>query len=77
MPNDVMNVFLSHIHEDDAGLADLNGLLGRHGIDVRNYSITSDNENNAQSPDYIKSEILAPRINACSTLVLRQFCIDG
>ena len=70
MPNEIKNVFVSHIHEDDAGLPDLNELLGRHGMDVRNYSITSDNENNAQSPEYIRSEILAPRINACSTLVV-------
>ena len=70
MPKDIRNVFVSHIHEDDAGLADLNNLLGRHGMEVRNYSITSDKENNAQSADYIKSEILAPRINACSTLVV-------
>ena len=70
MPKDIRNVFVSHIHEDDAGLADLSDLLGRHGMEVRNYSITSDKENNAQSADYIKSEILAPRINACSTLVV-------
>ena len=70
MPKDIRNVFVSHIHQDDAGLADLNNLLGRHGMEVRNYSITSDKENNAQSAEYIKSEILAPRINACSTLVV-------
>jgi len=64
------NVFVSHIHVDDAGLPDLMELLGKHGMDARNYSITSDKENNAKSPDYIKSEILAPRINACSALVV-------
>lgn len=64
------NVFVSHIHHDDAGLPDLMDLLGRHGMDARNYSITSDKENNAKSSNYIKSEILAPRINACSTLVV-------
>ena len=64
------NVFVSHIHLDDAGLPDLMDLLGKHGMDARNYSITSDKENNAQSPDYIKTEILGPRINACSTLVV-------
>ena len=64
------NVFVSHIHLDDAGLADLMALLAKHGIDARNYSITSDKENNAKSPDYIRHGILAPRINACSTLVV-------
>ena len=70
MANDTKNVFISHIHEDDAGLPDLKDLLAKHGMDARNYSITSDNENNAKSPDYIKRAILAPRIDACSTLVV-------
>ncbi len=64
------NVFVSHIHKDDAGLNDLGDLLIKHGMKVRNYSITSDKENNAKSPEYIKQEILAPRINACSTMVV-------
>ena len=66
----VKNVFVSHIHPDDTGLPDLMNLLGKHGMEARNYSITSDKENNAKSPDYIKNEILAPRINACSTLIV-------
>lgn len=66
----VKNVFVSHIHLDDAGLPDLMNLLGKHGMEARNYSITSDKENNAKSPDYIKNEILAPRIDACSALVV-------
>ena len=64
------NVFVSHIHLDDAGLPDLMNLLRKHGMEARNYSITSDKENNAKSPEYIKSGIIAPRINACSTLVV-------
>ena len=68
--SNLKNVFVSHIHLDDAGLSDLMNLLRRHGIEARNYSITSDKENNAKSPEYIKSSILAPRINACSTLVV-------
>ena len=68
--NTTKNVFVSHIHHDDHGLPNLMDLLGKHGMEARNYSITSDKENNAKSPDYIKSEILAPRINACSTLVV-------
>ena len=64
------NVFVSHIHLDDAGLPDLMNLLRKHGMEARNYSITSDKENNAKSPEYIKNAILAPRINACSTLVV-------
>lgn len=70
MPKDIRNAFVSHIHEDDAGLPDLVKLLKRHGTEVRNYSITSDKENNAKSDEYIKTEILGPRINACSALVV-------
>lgn len=68
--NTTKNVFVSHIHQDDPGLPKLMDLLSKHGMDARNYSITSDKENNAKSPEYIKNEILAPRINACSTLVV-------
>ena len=64
------NVFVSHIHHDDAGLPKLMELLRKHGMGARNYSITSDKENRAKSPDYIMNEILAPRIDACSTLVV-------
>lgn len=64
------NIFLSHIHEDDAGLKDLKSLLANSGMDVRDYSITSDKANNAKAEDYIKYKVLAPRIEACSTLVV-------
>ena len=70
MASEKRNVFISHIHEDDAGLKDFKDLLARNRVDVRDYSITSDKENNAKSPDYIKQEILAPRIKACSTMVV-------
>ena len=64
------NVFISHIHEDDTGLEDLKQLLESHGMKVRDYSITSDKENNAKSSEYIKYSILAPRIDACTALVV-------
>ncbi len=70
MAEETKNVFISHIHEDDAGLGKLKGLLKGNGMAVRDYSITADNPNNAHSEDYIKSEILAPRIQQSSTLVV-------
>ncbi len=73
MPTDstaIKNVFISHIHEDDPGLDKLKSLLHDNGLAVRDYSISSDNPNNAHSETYIKSEILAPRIRQCSTLVV-------
>ena len=70
MASEKRNIFLSHIHKDDDGLDDFKSLLSKNGLEVRDYSITSDKANNAKSPDYIKGEILAPRIKACSTLVV-------
>lgn len=64
------NVFISHVHKDDAGLKDLKELLANHGMTVRDSSINSDRPNNASSPDYIKSEILAPRIDWASTMIV-------
>ena len=64
------NVFVSHVHEDDDGLGKLKDLLKDNGMTIRDYSISSDNPNNAKSEDYIKSQILAPRIQQCSTLVV-------
>lgn len=58
---DQHNAFVSHRHEDDALVGRLKDLLRRHGCDVRDSSVTSDNPNEAKSPDYIRS-ILRDRI---------------
>ncbi len=70
MTNEIKNIFISHIHEDDEGLTKLKDLLKDNGMITRDYSINKDNPNNAKSEDYIKSEILAPRIQKASTLVV-------
>jgi hypothetical protein len=70
MPDEIKNVFISHLHEDDAGLADLKKLIEKGGLTVRDASINSSNPNNAKDPDYIKSQILAPQIQWASTLVV-------
>ena len=70
MANETKNIFISHIHEDDEGLSNLKSLLRDNGMNVRDYSISSDNPNNARSEDYIKTQILAPRIQISSTLVV-------
>ena len=70
MANKKKNVFISHTHKDDSSLSDLKNLISKNGMDVRDYSITSDKENNAKSPDYIKSGILGPQIDQCSTMVV-------
>lgn len=67
---DQKNIFISHVHEDDALLPDLKKLISRAGVEVRDSSINSSNPNNAKDPDYIKSQILAPQIKWASTLVV-------
>ena len=64
------NVFISHVHADDEGVTDLKTLCKKHGLEAKNYSITSDKFNRAKSEDYIKAQILAPRIRQCSVLVV-------
>jgi hypothetical protein len=66
---DQHNAFISHRHEDDALVGRLKGLLKRHGCDVRDSSVTSDNPNQAKSDDYIKS-ILADRIRWAGKIVV-------
>jgi len=69
MPSE-KNVFISHVHEDDALLPELKDLIARAGLEVRDGSINSDKPNAAQNEDYIKNEILAPRIEWAGTLVV-------
>jgi hypothetical protein len=65
------NVFISHVHEDDKLLQDLKDLLAKNGYEVRDGSIDSSKPNEAESEEYIKAEILAPRIQwAGATIVL-------
>lgn len=68
--SDIKNVFISHVHEDDDLLPKLKDIIGRAGMEVRDGSINSDKPNQAQNEEYIKSEILAPRIEWASTLVV-------
>ena len=70
MVDDVKNVFVSHVHEDDAGLKKLKDLLSSKGMEIRDASINSGKPNEAKSPDYIKSEILAPQISWAGTFVV-------
>jgi len=64
------NIFISHLHEDDELLPKLKNLIRRAGMDVRDGSINTEKPNKAQSEEYIKQKILAPRIEWASTLVV-------
>lgn len=70
MASEIKNAFVSHVHEDDELLPELKELLARSGFEIRDSSISSDKPNDAQSPEYIKSEILAPRIKWASTMIV-------
>lgn len=70
MTKQIKNVFISHIHEDDAGLQKTKDLLSKHGVEIRDSSINSSNPNEAKSPEYIKSEILAPNKKWAGTLIV-------
>jgi hypothetical protein len=69
MADDRKNVFISHVHEDDAGLEKTKDLLKKHGLEIRDSSINSSNPNDAKSPEYIKS-LLAAQITWASTLLV-------
>ena len=64
------NVFIAHVHEDDDLLPKLKALITKAGMEVRDGSINSDKPNEAESHEYIKSGILAPRIQWASTLLV-------
>ena len=70
MSDEIKDVFISHIHEDDEGLSKLKDLVAKHGLQMRDSSITSDKPNNAKDPDYIKREILTPQIKWAGTLAV-------
>ena len=70
MSPEIKNVFISHVHEDDSVLKDFKEMLDKNGYQIRDSSINSDKPNQAQSPEYIKNEILAPRIRWASTMVV-------
>jgi hypothetical protein len=70
MSDEIKNVFISHVHEDDSGLAELKSLIEKGGLVVRDSSINSSKPNEAKDPDYIKSQILAPQIEWASTLLV-------
>ncbi|MDE0086172.1 MAG: TIR domain-containing protein [Candidatus Poribacteria bacterium] len=70
MPDEIKNVFISHIHEDDEGLPKLKDIAAKNGLQLRDYSITSDKPNRAKNEDYIKWEILNPRIEWAGTLAV-------
>lgn len=67
---DADRIFVSHIHEDDEHIAGMRELLAAKGHEVQASAVDSSNPNNAQDAYYIKSDILAPKINWAATIVV-------
>ena len=71
MAKDLINVFVSHYHEDEENIRRMKDLLGED-YSIRNYSVTSEKYNNANNKEYIQS-LLRPLINQASTFI----CLIG
>lgn len=71
MAKDLINVFVSHYHEDEDSIKRMKDLLG-DDYSIRNYSVTSEKYNNANNKEYIQS-LLRPLINQASTFI----CLIG
>lgn len=67
---DTNRIFVSHIHEDDEHIAGMRKLLADHGHEVQVSAVDSKSPNSAHDEDYIKSDILAPKIDWASTMVV-------
>lgn len=65
-----IRIFISHVHEDDLGLIKLKGLLKDNGVVAQDYSVSSNNPNNARNEHYIKTQILGPRIRQSDVLIV-------
>lgn len=70
MPDETINAFVSHINEDDAHIGRLKNLLLEAGMEVRDSSINRTNPNDAHDEEYIKRDILAPRIQWAGVLIV-------
>jgi hypothetical protein len=55
--DEIKNVFISHIHEDDAGLADLKGICEKNGLEVKDSSINSAKPNATKTSEWVNWEI--------------------
>lgn len=68
--SDGANVFISHIHEDDSYLDRMKKLLAKRDFNIRDSSINETRPNAAKNEEYIKHQILAPRIRWAGTVVV-------
>lgn len=70
MADKIRNVFISHLFEDNAVVDQLKDLLKSKGCVFRDSSITEKNRNDAENENYIKYEVLKPRIDWAGAVVV-------
>ena len=70
MGRTIKNIFISHVHEDDDKVSELKELLKGRSYEVRDSSIDSSNPNRASDENYIKSQILGPRIKWAGVMIV-------
>lgn len=70
MSEETKNVFISHVHEDDVVVRGLKDLLASNNFEIRDSSIDSSKPNEATDENYIKSEILGPRIRWAGAMIV-------
>lgn len=67
---DIKNIFVSHYHSDADKIDNLNGILGKHGLQMKDSSIyEAKNPNSATNESYIKS-LIRPKIQWAGTVVV-------
>ena len=69
---DEKNVFISHHKKDEKHVEKLKKMLKKHGCEAKNYSITSEKENQASNKDYIK-QTLSKHMKPASVII----CLIG
>lgn len=70
MKRKIINLFVSHYGGDEDKIEPLKELLRNKGYVIRDDSVKESEPNNASAPDYIKSQILGPRIKWAGCIVV-------
>ena len=63
------NVFISHYGKDNPKIDDLKSLLKGKGYELRDSSVSS-KDNKANNPEYVKQQILKPKIDWAGQLIV-------
>lgn len=71
MESEIKNIFVSHQHNDADRIKDLQNLIGKYGISMRDSSIYEKKlKNHATNEQYIKQQLIKPQIQWAGTVVV-------